>query len=261
MRYYEGLTFSEFKKDLHKLFQNLVTYIDGLKVNSGHYFDKEIVGSFKVINDKSAKYIGQFTYSPNNRQRNLKINFYQLREIYKETFLKLNVLFEDYCKIILLHELGHAIDFNSNNVQEQPLETFTNELAWTLKNINEGQHDVICEANKAIFQINRYVKQTIYMREKKANEIAQLLIKKMERNNHSLKRAFKIFLAHHKQYLEFEDIPIIRGLIVKGNVSSPVQHVMKEYLGKRIAEKYRGILNRIKQEKSSKKGNVVLFRF
>ena len=261
MRYYEGLTFSEFKKDLNKLFQHVVTYIDGLKVSSGYYFDKEIVGSFKVINDKSAKYIGQFTYSPNNRQRNLKINFYQLREIYKETFLKLNVLFEDYCKIILLHELGHAIDFNSNNVQEQPLETFTNELAWTLKNINEGQHDVICEANKAIFQINRYVKQTIYMREKKANEIAQLLIKKMERNNHSLKRAFKIFLAHHKQYLEFEDIPIIRGLIVKGNVSSPVQHVMKEYLGKRIAEKYRGILNRIKQEKSSKKGNVVLFRF
>ena len=260
MRYYEGLTFSEFKKDLNKLFQHVVTYIDGLKVSSGYYFDKEIVGSFKVINDKSAKYIGQFTYSPNNRQRNLKINFYQLREIYKETFLKLNVLFEDYCKIILLHELGHAIDFNSNNVQEQPLETFTNELAWTLKNINEGQHDVICEANKAIFQINRYVKQTIYMREKKANEIAQLLIKKMERNNHSLKRAFKIFLAHHKQYLEFEDIPIIRGLIVKGNVSSPVQHVMKEYLGKRIAEKYRGILNRIKQEKSSKKGNVVLFR-
>ena len=261
MRYYEGLTFSEFKKDLNKLFQHVVTYIEGLKVSSGYYFDKEIVGSFKVINDKSAKYIGQFTYSPNNRQRNLKINFYQLREIYKETFLKLNVLFEDYCKIILLHELGHAIDFNSNNVQEQPLETFTNELAWTLKNINEGQHDVICEANKAIFQINRYVKQTIYMREKKANEIAQLLIKKMERNNHSLKRAFKIFLAHHKQYLEFEDIPIIRGLIVKGNVSSPVQHVMKEYLGKRIAEKYRGILNRIKQEKSSKKGNVVLFRF
>lgn len=261
MRYYEGLTFSEFKKDLNKLFQHVVTYIDGLKVSSEHYFDRGIVGSFKVINDKSAKYIGQFTYSPNNRQRNLKINFYQLHEIYKETFLKLNVLFEDYCKIILLHELGHAIDFNSSNVQEKPLETFTNELAWTLKNINEGQHDVICEANKAIFQINRYVKQTIYMREKKANEIAHMLIKKVERNNHSLKRAFKIFLLHHKQYLEFEDIPIIRGLIAKGNVSSPVQHVMKEYLGKRIAEKYRGILNRIKQEKSSKRGNIVLSRF
>lgn len=261
MRYYEGLTFSEFKKDLNKLFQHVVTYIDGLKVSSEHYFDRRIVGSFKVVNDKSAKYIGQFTYSPNNRQRNLKINFYQLHEIYKETFLKLNVLFEDYCKIILLHELGHAIDFNSSSVQEKPLETFTNELASTLKNINEGQHDVICEANKAIFQINRYVKQTIYAREKKANEIAQLLIKKMERNNHSLKRAFKIFLLHHKQYLEFEDIPIIRGLIAKGNVSSPIQHVMKEYLGKRIAEKYKGILNRIKQEKGYKKGNVMLSRF
>ena len=261
MRYYEGLTFSEFKKDFHKLFRNLVTYIDGLKVSSEHYFDKEIVGSFKVINDKSAKYIGQFTYSPNNRQRNLKINFYQLHEIYKETFLKLNVRFEDYCKIILLHELGHAIDFNNSNVQEKPLETFTNELACTLKNINEGQHDVICEADKAIFQINRYVKQTIYAREKKANEIAHMLIRKLEKNNHSLKRAFKIFLAHHKQYLEFEDIPIIRGLIAKGKASSPIQHLMKEYLGKRITEKYRRILKRIKQEKNYPKGNVVLFRF
>ena len=261
MRYYEGLTFSAFKKDVNKLFQHVVTYIDGLKISNGHYFDKKFVGSFKVINDKSAKYIGQFTYSPNKRQRNLKVNFYQLHEIYKETFLKLNIQFEDYCKIVLLHELGHAIDFHNSNVQEQPIETFTNELAWTLKNINEGQHDAICEANNAIYQINRYVKQTIYMRENKANEIAAMLIKKLEKNNHSLKRAFKIFLLHHKQSLEFEDIPIIRGLLAKGNVSTPVQHLMKEYLGKRISEKYRRILNRMKQEKSYKQGNVMLFRF
>ena len=129
MQYYEGLTFSEFKEGINKLFQDLVNNIVKLKVISKQYLEAEIVRSFKVINNKSAKYIGQFTYSPSNGQRSLKVNFYQLHEIYKETFLKKGVLFEDFCKIILLHELGHAIDFNSSKIQEKPLNSFTNELA------------------------------------------------------------------------------------------------------------------------------------
>ncbi|MGM9944868.1 MAG: hypothetical protein ACI33M_07990, partial [Lysinibacillus sp.] len=131
----------------------------------------------------------------------------------------------------------------------------------SLNNINDGQHDAICEANTIIFQINRYVKENIYVKEKKANEIAAMLIKKMEKNNHSLKRAFKIFLAHHKQYLEFEDIPIIRGVIAKKSVSSPVKHIMKEYLWKRTNEKYREILNRMHKDESYKKEKFILSRF
>lgn len=257
MRYYEGLTFSEFKESINEMFQDLVNKIVGLKVINKEYFSKEIFGSFKVINDKSVKYIGQFTYSPSNNQRNLKVNFYQLHEIYKEVFLKKGVLFEDFCKIILLHELGHAIDFNGCRVQEKPLHSFTNELALMLKNTNDGHRNVVCEANKVIFQINQYVKENIYVKEKTANEIAGILIKKMEKNNHSLNRAFKIFLEHHKRYLEFEDIPIIRGVIAKRNISSPIQHIMKEYLGKRTNEKYRKILNRIHKERSNKKENHV----
>lgn len=261
MQYYEGMKFSEFKKGINKLFQELVNNIVKLKITSKEHFEAEIVRSFNVINDKSVNYIGQFTYSPSNGQRNLKVNFYQLHEIYKEKFLKMGVLFEDFCKIILFHELGHAIDFNSCKVQEKPLHSFTNELACTLKSINDGQHDVICEANKVIFQINQYVKENIYEKEKKANEIADKLIKKIEKNNHSLKRAFKIFLAHHNQYLEFEDIPIIRGVIAKRSVSSPVKHIMKEYLWKRTNEKYRKILNQMHKEGSYKKESFVLSRF
>ena len=261
MQYYEGLTFSEFKEGINTLFQDLVNNIVKLKVISKEYLEAEIVRSFKVINNKSAKYIGQFTYSLSNSQRSLKVNFYQLHEIYKETFLKKGVLFEDFCKIILLHELGHAIDFNSCKVQEQPLNSFTNELACTLKNKNDGHHDVICEANKVIFQINQYVKENIYIKEQNANEIAGMLIKKMEKNNHSLKRAFKIFLAHHKQYLEFEDIPIIRAVIAKRGVSSPIQHIMKEHLWKRTNEKYSKILNRSYKEVRYKKASFTLSRF
>ena len=261
MQYYEGLTFSEFKEGINKLFQDLVNNIVKLKVISKEDLEAEIVRSFKVINNKSAKYIGQFTYSPSNGQRSLKVNFYQLHEIYKETFLKRGVLFEDFCKIILLHELGHAIDFNSSKIQEKPLNSFTNELALKFKNINEGQHDIIYEANKAVFQINQYVKENIYAKEKKANEIAGTLIRKIEKNNHSLKRAFKIFLAHHKHYLEFEDIPIIRAVIAKRSVSSPVQHIMKEHLWKRTNEKYRKILNRSYKEVRYKKASFTLSRF
>ena len=261
MRYYEGLTFSEFKGDVNKLFQHLVNNIVKLKVMSKQSVGPENFGTFKVINDKSANYIGQFTYSPSNGQRILKVNFYQLHQIYKETFLKIGVLFEDFCKIILLHEIGHAIDFNSYKVQEQPLDVFTNELACSLKNINDGQHDVICEANKAIYQINQYVKENIYVREKKANDIAYMLIRKIEKNNHSLNRALKIFLAHHKQYLEFEDIPIIRGVIAKRNVSSSIQHIMKDYLGKRTQEKYRKVLNGMHKEQYYKKEKNFLSRF
>lgn len=257
MKYYEGLTFSEFKEGMNKLFQDLVDNIAKLKVISKEYFETEIVRSFKVINDKSVKYIGQFTFSPSNGQRNLKVNFYQLQEIYKETFLKKGVQFDDFCKIILLHELGHAIDFNNSEVEEKPLDSFTNELACTLKNINDAQHNILLEANRAILQINQYVKENIYVKEKKANEIAGMLIKKMEKNNHSLHRAFKIFLAHHKQYLEFEDIPIIRGVIAKRNVSSQIEQLMQEYLGKRVNEKYSKILSHIHQEKRYKKENRV----
>ena len=261
MQYYEGLTFSEFKEGINKLFQDLVNNIVKLKVISKEDLEAEIVRSFKVINNKSAKYIGQFTYSPSNDQRSLKVNFYQLHEIYKETFLKRGVLFEDFCKIILLHELGHAIDFNNSKVQEKPLNSFTNELALKFKNINEGQHDIIYEANKVVFQINQYVKENIYAKEKKANEIAGMLIRKIEKNNHSLKRAFKIFLAHHQQYLEFEDLPIIRAVIAKRNVSSPIQHFMKEYLGKRTNEKYSRILNRSYKEARYKKASFTFSRF
>jgi len=261
MQYYEGLTFSEFKESMNKLFQELVDNIVRLKVVNKEDFEAGIIKSFKVINDKSVKYIGQFTYSLSNGQGNLKVNFYQLHEIYKEEFLKMDVLFEDFCKIILLHELGHAIDFNSCKVQEQPLDVFTNELACSLKNINDGQHDIICEANKAIYQINQYVKENIYVREKRANDIACMLIRKIEKNNHSLNRALKIFLAHHKQYLEFEDIPIIRGVIAKRNVSSSIQHIMKDYLGKRTQEKYRKVLNRMHKEQFYKKRKNFLSRF
>ena len=83
MQYYEGLTFSEFKEGINKLFQDLVNNIVKLKVIGKEYLESEIVRSFKVINNKSAKYIGQFTYSPSNGQRSLKVNFYQLHEIYK----------------------------------------------------------------------------------------------------------------------------------------------------------------------------------
>lgn len=258
MQYYENLTFSEFKKEINKLFENLVNKITKLKAVNKMHFEEGIFGSFKVINDKSAKYIGQFTYSPSNRQRNLKINFYQLLEVYKESFLKLAVQFEDFCKIILLHELGHAIDFNNNSVEEKPIHSFTNELACTLKNINEEQNDIAYETNKAILQINRYVKENIYMKERKANEIAEMLINKLEKNNHSLKRAFKIFSAQHKQYLEFEDIPIIRTVIAKRSISSPIQRMLEEYLGRRTNEKYRKIIDRIRQQESCKKENVFI---
>ena len=261
MQYYEGLTFSEFKEGVNKLFQDLINNVVRLKFVNKEDFEAGIIKSFKVINDKSVNYIGQFTYFPSNGQRDLKVNFYQLHEIYKDVFLKKGVLFEDFCKIIIFHELGHAIDFNSCKVQQKPVHSFTNELACTLKNKNDGHHDVICEANKVIFQINQYVKENIYIKEQNANEIAGMLIKKMGKNNHSLKRAFKIFLAHHKQYLEFEDIPIIRSVIAKKSVSSPVQHIMKEYLWKRTNEKYRKILNRIHKEGSYKKENFVLSRF
>ena len=248
MQYYEGLKFSEFKESMNKLFQDLINKIVTLKAASKAYFAVENIGDFKLINDKSAKYIGEYTYSPSHSQRNLKINFFQLHEIYKTDFLKKGVLFEDFCKIILLHEVGHAIDFNSYSRQERPLSSLTNELAGMLKKIDARKQDVICEVNRVILQINQYVKENIYIKEKKANEIAGMLIKKLEKNNHSLKRAFKIFLAHHKQYLEFEDIPIIREVMAKKNIASQVQQIMKEYLEKRTNEKFNKVLNRIRKE-------------
>ena len=261
MHFHEDLTFSEFKKEINKLFKDLVNKITKLKEVNKIRFEKETVGRFKVINDKSVKYIGQFTYSPSIRKRNLKVNFYQLREIYKESFLKLDVQFEDFCKIILLHELGHAIDFSSNSIEEKPIHSFMNELACTLKNVDEEQNDIVYEANRAILQINRYVNENIFVKEKKANKIAEMLINKLERNNHSLKRAFKIFLIRHKQFLEFEDIPIIRTVIANRSISSPVQNMLEEYLGRRTNEKYRKILNRIKNEERYKKENASLPRF